>query len=62
MPPCPTLQMQQKQVVEDMLAGELPLTSLQAPLFMEDFWRGRYRADSEWERAGGGVRRRGACS
>ncbi|GAB4821514.1 hypothetical protein N2152v2_008560 [Parachlorella kessleri] len=32
-------QMEQKHAVEDMLAGALPLTSLQATLFMEEFWR-----------------------
>ncbi len=41
------LQMEQKHAIEDMLAGALPLTSLQATLFMEEFWRPSTREASE---------------
>ncbi len=39
--------MDQKHVIEDMFAGELPLTALQATLFMEEFWKHYTRPASE---------------
>lgn len=42
-----SVQMDQKHAIEDMFAGELPLTSLQATLFMEELWKKYTRPGSE---------------